>query len=301
MVAESAALVVAAAADPGLLGAQSMEALAASGPSKLGGAVGTAWATFQRDPLSRHVALFVQEVVGRACYQRTPRDKRPQYTESVNGPADVLWFPGALALMQAAARSFHYWRVSSHVTGVEDAAFERGVALPESAWPPGGSLSQPLSKVEADIAGAGFATLRMEDPEGPPFISFAPTCHTGDCGFADLSEEDRVRNRQVAGALWITRWMQALKVVQREQVGTWKEQSVLELELNLFLESYCRVRPAAPGSALLSTRAQLRSGSIRLDDKQGPYGYGADLSLQPDWRLDGRFPTYRIRNRLDKE
>ncbi len=296
-IARDAALVVATTAAPSLLGRETEDVLAEAGPRALEGAVASAWGALQEDPISRHVVLFTQQIASRSAWRCPWKNDRPSYDESIERSCDAPWISGLFALMQAVTRSFHYWRVSSHVTGLEDGRFTGAASFERDDKKP--SLSFELGNAEADFAGAGFATLRS-GPNGP-WISFAPTFHTGDSGAPELGSGDRLRNRQASGVLWVTRWMQVLKVLQREQIGTWRERAELEHELNLFLQAYCRLQQSRSPSALLATRPPLHTSAIRLELGDHAGYYQTELTLQPGWRVDGMYPTLKLHNRLDRE
>lgn len=296
-VARNAALVVATTAAPSLLGRETVDALTESGPRALEGAVAKAWGALQADPISRHVVFFSQHVASRPLWRCPPRREHPSYDESIERSSDAPWISGLFALMHAATRSFHYWRVSSHITGLEDGRFTGVHSFNRDDQRP--SLSFELGNAEADLAGAGFATLRS-GPNGP-WISFAPTFHTGDSGAPELESGDRLRNRQASSVLWVTRWMQVLKVLQREQIGTWRERPELEHELNLFLRAYCRLQQSHSPSALLATRPPLHTSAIRLELGDHAGYYLTELTLQPGWRVDGVHPTLKLHNQLDRE
>ena len=91
-----------------------------------------------------------------------------------------------------------------------------------------------------------------------------------------------------------------LKVLQREQIGTWKERADLEKELNRWIRQYVAdqdvVEPGVRG------RRPLRKAAISVSNVEGEPGwYRVDMKIRPHFRYMGAFFTLSLVGKLDKE
>jgi type VI secretion system protein ImpC len=91
-----------------------------------------------------------------------------------------------------------------------------------------------------------------------------------------------------------------IKVLQREQIGTWKERGELEAELNKWIGQYVAdmdaVSPAVRG------KRPLRQAQINVVDVPGNAGwYKVDMKVRPHFKYMGAFFTLSLVGKLDKE
>jgi len=91
-----------------------------------------------------------------------------------------------------------------------------------------------------------------------------------------------------------------LKVLQREQIGTWKERQDLENELNKWIGQYVAdmdsVTPAVRG------RRPLRQAKITVEEVPGNAGwYKVDMKVRPHFKYMGAFFTLSLVGKLDKD
>ena len=91
-----------------------------------------------------------------------------------------------------------------------------------------------------------------------------------------------------------------LKVLQREQIGSWKERADLEKELNDWIGQYVAdqdvVTPAIRG------RRPLRKARIIVTEVEGNAGwYKVDMQVRPHFKYMGAFFTLSLVGKLDKE
>jgi len=98
----------------------------------------------------------------------------------------------------------------------------------------------------------------------------------------------------------ITRLAHYLKVLQREQIGSWKERGDLERELNQWIGQYIAdMDDPAPG---VRSRRPLRKASIKVADVEGQPGwYRCDMLVRPHFKYMGASFTLSLVGKLDKE
>ncbi|VYT91524.1 type VI secretion system contractile sheath large subunit [Metakosakonia massiliensis] len=98
----------------------------------------------------------------------------------------------------------------------------------------------------------------------------------------------------------INRLAHYVKVLQREQLGSWKERSDLELELNKWLKQYVADQENPP--AEVRSRRPLRAAKITVSDVEGDPGwYQVSLSVRPHFKYMGANFELSLVGRLDRE
>jgi type VI secretion system protein ImpC len=91
-----------------------------------------------------------------------------------------------------------------------------------------------------------------------------------------------------------------LKVLQRENIGTWKERVDLEKELNKWISQYVSDMDS-PGPETRSRRP-LRKAQITVEDVEGEPGwYRVGMKVRPHFKYMGAFFTLSLVGKLDKE
>ena len=97
----------------------------------------------------------------------------------------------------------------------------------------------------------------------------------------------------------VNRLAHYLKVLQREQLGAWKERTDLERELNQWIRQY--VADQENPSAEVRGRRPLRAARIVVSDVEGEPGwYRVNLSVRPHFKYMGADFTLSLVGKLDK-
>jgi type VI secretion system protein ImpC len=98
----------------------------------------------------------------------------------------------------------------------------------------------------------------------------------------------------------INRLAHYLKVIQRENIGTWKERTDLESELNKWIGQY--VTEMDNPSAEARSRRPLRMAQVTVEDVAGEPGwYRVGLKVRPHFKYMGAFFTLSLVGKLDKQ
>ena len=98
----------------------------------------------------------------------------------------------------------------------------------------------------------------------------------------------------------VTRLAHYIKVLQREQIGSWKERSTLERELNQWISQYV-ADMEDPAPAVRSARP-LRQAQVTVEDVEGQPGwYRCGLKVRPHFKYMGASFTLSLVGKLDKE
>jgi type VI secretion system protein ImpC len=97
----------------------------------------------------------------------------------------------------------------------------------------------------------------------------------------------------------INRLAHYIKVLQREQIGSWKERIDLERELNDWLCKYIANQENPPPE--VRSRRPLREASIKVEDVEGDPGwYRVIMAVRPHFKYMGANFTLSLVGKLDK-
>ena len=98
----------------------------------------------------------------------------------------------------------------------------------------------------------------------------------------------------------ITRLSHYLKVLQREQIGSWKERGDLQRELNTWISQY--VADMDNPAPAVRSRRPLRKASITVEDVEGQPGwYKCSMKVRPHFKYMGASFELSLVGKLDKE
>lgn len=235
-----------AAAEPTFLGRRTLQEVADLPPVEMGPEK-SVWHRFRANEAARFAALVLGRFLLREPWALDGRHGLV-YQESVARSSDCLWANGGYALAVCIVRSFATRRVASHMVGPIS-----GLVPGLPAWSgPAGSAGPPVA-VEAsfteararEIVADGLIPLQpARDEKGVVFLHDPTTA---------LVSDDT--EQQLSSVLLAGRIIHYIKVLQREQIGTWKERDVLEAELREFFAPYVFADPAP--AALSGTHRSL--------------------------------------------
>ncbi len=89
-------------------------------------------------------------------------------------------------------------------------------------------------------------------------------------------------------------------MLQREQIGSWKERQDLERELNIWLKQYVADQENPPAD--VRSKRPLRSAEIKVLDVEGDPGwYQVAIQVRPHFKYMGANFELSLVGRLDKE
>jgi type VI secretion system protein ImpC len=97
----------------------------------------------------------------------------------------------------------------------------------------------------------------------------------------------------------ISRLSHYMKVIQREQLGSFKERGDLERELNLWIKQYVSDQDVvSPG---VRARRPLRKAQIIVEDVEGDPGwYRVKVNVRPHMKYMGAYFTLSLVGKLDQ-
>lgn len=269
------------------------------------------WQSFRESDDARNVGLVMPRFLLRLPYgNETVPAKTFQYEESVVGEHDkYLWGNATFAFATRVADSFAKFRWCPNIIGpqaggtVEDLPLHQYEAMGErqSKTPTEIMISE---RREFELSEEGFIALTYrKDSDNACFFSANSTQKPKYFGQSPEGKDAELNYRlgtQLPYLFVTNRIAHYLKVMQREQIGSWKERQDLESELNKWIGQYVAdmdsVTPAVRG------RRPLRQAKITVEDVPGNAGwYKVDMKVRPHFKYMGAFFTLSLVGKLDKE
>ena len=291
---EQACIPCFAALDPSLGGARTAYTLGKRGPSPVEGVVGQRWHAFQQSSAARFVGLVFPRTLARTAFQL---DAPFPYRETISNPRERAWQNGAYSIGVCAARSFALWRLCANITGphcglVEEAPRWSGPAA--DGWPAAACVEVVLGEGrEQQFAEAGFVPLGLDAANGAAMFRLAPSCLAVDAEYPPgMSTEDQRHHRGLPELFIVGRFVHYLKVLQREQIGSWRELEDLQRELGVFVRQFVGPTGQRP----------LRDVALAVEVRPETHGsWRLGLRISPSWQLHDRYFSLSVSNKLDKE
>ncbi len=268
------------------------------------------WHAFRESEDARYVGLTLPRFLLRLPYgQDTIPVKSFNFNEDAVGKHEnYLWGPSSFAFATRVADSFAKYRWCPNIIGpqaggaVEDLPLHQYEAMGEiqTKIPTEVQLTE---RREFELSEEGFIGLTFrKDSNNAAFFS-ANSCQKAKV-FADTeegkaSELNYRLGTQLPYMFIITRLAHYLKVLQREQIGTWKERADLERELNNWISQY--VADMEDPAPAVRSRRPLRAAKVTVEDVPGQPGwYRCGLQVRPHFKYMGASFTLSLVGKLDK-
>jgi type VI secretion system protein ImpC len=270
----------------------------------------TKWHSFRESEDARSVGLTLPRFLLRLPYgEESNPVKAFNYNEGSGSHENYLWGNAAFAFASRITDSFAKYRWCPNIIGpagggaVEDLpvhTFESMGAI-EAKIPTEVLLSE---RKEFELAEEGFIGLTMRKGSDNACFFSASSCqkpkYFGQSPEGKDAELNYKLGTQLPYLFIVNRLAHYLKVLQREQIGTWKERVDLERELNRWIRQYVAdqdvVEPGVRG------RRPLRKAEVTVANVEGEPGwYRVDLKVRPHFKYMGAFFSLSLVGKLDKE
>jgi type VI secretion system protein ImpC len=268
------------------------------------------WQSFRESEDARNIGLTVPHFLLRLPYgQDTVPAKNFDFSEDVsNGNHEFLWGNAAFTFASRISESFAKFRWCANIIGpqgggaVEDLPLYQYEAMGsiETKIPTEVMLSE---RREYELAEQGFIGLTMrKGSDNAAFFSgnsVQKPKNFGNSPEAKTAELNYKLGTQLPYNFVVSRLAHYMKVIQRENIGTWKQRGELETELNNWIRQYVSDQEK-PGAGVRSRRP-LRKAQIEVSDVEGEPGwYRCSLKLQPHFKYMGASFTLSLVGKLDK-
>ncbi|WP_150304266.1 type VI secretion system contractile sheath large subunit [Pseudomonas saliphila] len=269
------------------------------------------WQSFREQEDARYVGLTLPRFLLRNPYD--PEDnpvKSFVYKENVaNSHEDYLWGNTAFTFATRLTESFAKFRWCPNIIGPQSGGAVED--LPLHHFESMGEIETKIptevlvsDRREYELADEGFIALTMR--KGSDNAAFFSANSAQKAKFFGNSEEGKTAElnyklgTQLPYLFIVNRLAHYLKVLQREQIGSWKERTDLELELNKWIRQY--VADQDNPNPEVRGRRPLRAAQISVSDVDGEPGwYRVTLSVRPHFKYMGADFTLSLVGKMDKE
>jgi len=220
-----------------------------------------------------------------------------------------LWGNAAFAFASCVGQSFARYRWCANIIGPQGGGTVED--LPLHQYQSLGSLQTKIptevlvsERREFELAEAGFIALSMrKGSDNAAFFSANSVQRAKYFGNDANGKEAELNYRlglQLPYIFIVSRLAHYLKVIQRENIGTWKERGDLEQELNTWIRQYVSdMDNPMPG---VRSRRPLRQAEVSVEEVPGEAGwYRVALKVRPHFKYLGAYFTLSLVGRLDRD
>jgi type VI secretion system protein ImpC len=268
------------------------------------------WRAFRESEDSRYVGLCMPRFLLRQPYgKETVPVKSFDFEEDVIGEhGRYLWGPASATFASRVADSFANYRWCPNIIGPQSGGSVEN--LPLHQYDAMGEIQtkiptevQLTERREYELSEQGFIGLTWR--KGSDNAAFFSANSAQKPKFFGNSEEGKLAETnyrlgtQLPYMFVVTRLSHYMKVLQREQIGTWKEKADLERELNKWISQY--VSDMDSPSPEVRSRRPLRKAAIAVEEVAGQPGwYKCTLKVQPHFKYMGASFELSLVGKLDK-
>jgi len=271
----------------------------------------TRWNGFRESEDARYIGLCMPRFL-----LRVPYGEKSMPVKSFNFNEDVvdhheryLWGYASNAMLTRITDSFAKYRWAPNIIGPQ--AGGTVDALPIHTYEAMGELQNKVptevlltERREFELSEAGFIGLvYRKDADNACFFSANSVQRAKE--FPNTAEGKAAETNYRLGTqlpymFIMTRLAHYVKVLQREQIGSWKERPQLERELNAWISQYVAdMEDPAPS---VRSRRPLRQAQVTVEDVAGQPGwYRCSLKVRPHFKYMGASFTLSLVGKLDKE
>jgi type VI secretion system protein ImpC len=265
------------------------------------------WRAFRDSEDARYVGLCMPKFLLRVPYDRDHKPvKAFDFTEDViDKHENYLWGPASYALAARAAESFAAYRWCPNIIGpIAGGAVED---LPVHQYEAMGTLQTKLpveiqltERREYELSEEGFIGLTYrKGSDNAAFFSANSAQKAKE--FANKDDELNFRlGTQLPYMFVITRLAHYIKVMQRENLGSWKTAAELRNELKKWLQQYTSSGPKV--DHITKSKRPFRQAEVKVEEVPGQAGwYRCELQVMPHFKYMGADFTLSLVGKLDKQ
>lgn len=271
----------------------------------------TKWQAFRESEDSRYVGLTLPRFLLRQPYDPEGNPiKAFVYKENVDdNHENFLWGNASFAFATRITESFARYRWCANIIGPRSGGAVED--LPVHLYESMGDIEMKIpteilisDRREYELAEQGFIALTMRKGSDNAAFFSASSCQKAKFfGISAAGKEAELNYRlstQLPYMFIISRLAHYIKVLQRENIGSWKERVDMEQGLNDWIRQY--VADQENPSSDTRSRRPLRAAKINVEDVEGDPGwYRVTISVRPHFKFMGAYFTLSLVGKLDKD
>ncbi len=267
------------------------------------------WQSFRESDDSRNVGLALPRFMLRQPYGDDNPSKSFHYTEVVEGDkSKLLWGNAAFAFATNLTSSFAKYRWCPNIIGPQSGGAVED--LPTFLYEEEGEqkVMAPVEimlsdRREYELAEQGFMglTVRKGTDNATFFSASSPqkAKFFGNDPEAKQAETNFKLGTELPYLFVINRLAHYIKVLQRENIGSWKTRSELQTELQKWIRQYVADQDNPP--AAVRSKRPLREAMINVtEDKGSPGWFRVEMLVRPHFKYMGASFTLSLAGKLDK-
>ncbi|HEX6930342.1 MAG TPA: type VI secretion system contractile sheath large subunit [Gammaproteobacteria bacterium] len=267
------------------------------------------WRAFRESEDSRNVALTMPRFMLRLPYGEDNPSREFHYEENVDGSKEnFLWGNAAYAFATRLTSSFAEFRWCPNIIGPQSGGAVTD--LPVHKYEDKGEIKvmSPTEvtlsdRREYELSEQGFIGLTVRKGTDNATFFSANSVQKAKFFGTDAEAKEAETNYRLGTQLpylfVVNRLAHYIKVLQRENIGSWKTKNDLDRELNNWIRQYVADQENPPAS--VRSRRPLREAKITVSDVDGnPGWYRVDVSVRPHFKYMGSSFTLSLAGKLDK-
>ncbi|MBY8055294.1 type VI secretion system contractile sheath large subunit [Vibrio fluvialis] len=270
----------------------------------------TKWRALRESEDARYIGLTAPRFLLRVPYDPTENPiKSFNYSENVSQSHEhYLWGNTAFAFATRLTDSFAKYRWCPNIIGPQSGGAVED--LPVHVFESMGALQSKIptevlitDRKEFELAEEGFIALTMRKGSDNAAFFSANSIQKAKI-FPNTKEGKEAETNYKLGTqlpymMIINRLAHYVKVLQREQIGAWKERQDLERELNAWIKQFVADQENPPAD--VRSRRPLRAAKIEVMDVEGnPGWYQVSLAVRPHFKYMGANFELSLVGRLDQ-
>ncbi|WP_404418175.1 type VI secretion system contractile sheath large subunit [Marinospirillum sp.] len=266
------------------------------------------WRGLREQEDARNLGLVLPRLMGRALFGEDKPVRSFVYQEEVNQEEDYLWINASYAYATRLMDSFARYRWCPNIIGPQSggAVLNLPVHITEIEGTPAtlGPIETTVSdRKEYELSELGFIPLtQRKNADNATFFSsnsVQKPKYFGTDPEAKIAELNYRLGTQLPYMFIINRLAHYIKVLQRENLGSWKSRADLEGELNRWIRQYVADQEN-PSPATRSQRP-LRRAIVTVAEVDGEAGwYQVGLEVTPHFKFMGANFTLSLTGLLDR-
>lgn len=268
------------------------------------------WRSLRELEDSRYIALTMPRYLLREPYtaENNPINEFV-YNEFIGGMHNnYLWGNASFLLASRIADSFAKYRWCPNIVGprgggtVEDLPVHQFTRYGEF------QVKVPVEvmisdRLEYELSEQGFIPLTMRKGSNNAAFFSANSIQKprrfGTSVYAKSIEENYKLGSQLPYLFIVTRLAHYIKVLQRENIGTWKSKPDISKELNDWIRQYVSDQDNPP--MIIRCKKPLRAATVQVDQPVGDPGwYTVKLDIVPHFKYMGANFTLTLKGKLDR-
>jgi type VI secretion system protein ImpC len=242
------------------------------------------WNSFREHSDSRYVCLTLPKFLLRPSHSNTT-GQGFNYEEKTTINTKGLWGNAAYALVTRFANSYANFRWFINVSGedygqLDDLKIESGSATMRSQLPTEVMISERSTN---ELIKNGFTPLTIKKSTKKAVFMAVPSCKSVEQQLNTAEGRQNSLNQQIETQLPYMliscRFSQYIKVMQRENIGSWLTRSQIDQSLNRWLKQF--VSDMDNPAPSVRARRPLRNANISVRDMEGKSGWFYQPFLLP--------------------